>query len=520
MSKNNVMQAWVMLLLSFFDERAFVRTYQQLATKVGKSVAHIRRYLGPHVLTSLNKNREYVTSKKTVAKNCDRYGFFVHPSTGAVFHKNGDIKSTLLYLAKRIDWGITAAEAEKRCGRSCARPLKELLEVEKLIAAHINGEYVYFHPKRYKNQFRNRYTNRKISPASDKQKDEPPILPLENILETLRMLTISELDRDDLEKFCIVLLQYYEQETYRGYEARLFLDARLREMLDISLHEVPDHTSLWRIFDSLTIEQVRSLFNGLLMQLKCMGVIRGRYLVVDASHIFAWACTHKTINDHEICGAAWGVHQGSFYGYKVHILIDPEVELPVAIKLTHGNAADRDWVIPLLDDADRTIGLEELQAIFGDATYYDEPLFKDVEKRYKVTLNTVINPRRNKILKSIKKWVKKVFQKHGAKIETVADALDRMPQKLLTDFGVEIGSTRDSMIASAVRERLNRHLRSAVERVLSRAKHFFWLERPRTRDIGRVAKHVLMGFIAMLLVALTANRLGWKRNSLSLAKVC
>lgn len=514
------MQAWVMLLLSFFDERAFVRTYQQLAIKVGKSVAHIRRYLAPYVLTSLNKNREYVTSKKTVAKNCDRYGFFVHSSTEAVFHKSGDIRSTLLYLAKKIDWGITAAEAGKRCGRSCTRPLKELLENGKLIAAHINGEYVYFNPKRYKIQFRNRYTNRKVSPASDKQKDEPPILPLENVLETLRMLTISELDRDDLEQFCIVLLQYYEQETYRGYEARLFLDTRLREMLDIPLHEVPDHTSLWRIFNGLTVEQVRNLFNGLLVQLKCDGVIRGRYIVVDASHIFAWANTHKTINNHEICGATWGEHQGKFYGYKVHILIDPEVELPIAVKLTHGNVADRDWVIPLLDDADRTIGLEELQAIFGDAAYYDEPLFKEIEKRYKLTLNTTINPRRNKTLKRIKKWIKNVFKEYNDEIETVADALDKIPQKLLTVFGVEIGSTRDSMIASAVRERLNRNLRSAVERVFSRAKHFFWLERPRTRDVGRVVKHVLMGFIAMLLVALTADRLGWKRNSLSLAKVC
>ena len=520
MKKSKGILPWVMVLISFFNKGAFVRTYQQLAIKAGKSVAHVRRYLNPHVLTSLNKNREYVSSKRTVEKKCDRYGFFVHSPTGAVFHKKGDIKSVLLYLAKKIDWGISEAEAEKQCGRSCARPLKELLDAGKLIAAHIDGEYVYFHPKRYKIQLQNRYTNRKVRPTKENQKYEPPILPLESVLDTLRMLQTSELDRDDLEQFCIVLLQYFEQETYRGYQARLLLDARLREMLDIPLHEVPDHTTLWRIFDSLTIEQVRSLFNGLLSQLKCEGVINARYLVVDATHIFAWANTRRSIYDHEVSGAAWGEHHGKFYGYKVHILIDPEVELPVAVKLSHGNAADRDWVIPLLDDTDRTLGLENLQAVFGDAAYYDEPLFREIRERFNVTLNAAINPRRNKTLKRIKKWIKQVFQEHEDDIETVEDAVDKIPQKLLTAYGVEIGSNKDSMVTAAVRERLHRHLRSAVERVFSRAKHFFWLERPRTRDVGRVVKHVLMGFIGMLLVASTANRLGWERNGLALAKVC
>jgi hypothetical protein len=327
------------------------------------------------------------------------------------------------------------------------------------------------------------------------------------------------LDRELIEHLCIIFLQYFEQETYRGFEVRLLLDARLREMLHFPLHEVPDHTTIWRIYNDLTIEQLKDLFRLLLGQLEDKEVIRGRFLVVDATHIFSWANTRKTINSHEIPGAAWGEHHGQFYGYKVHILIDGEAELPVAMKLTHGSAADRDWVLPLLTEAESNISFENLQAIFGDAAYYDEILFETVREKYQVTLNTTINPRRNKLLKRIKKKVKEIFVEHENEIETVDDALVFLPQTFLTRFGVVVGSTKNNMVVAAIRERLHRHLRSAVERVFSRAKQFFWLERPRTRDVGRVVKHVLMGFMAMFLVALTATRLGWEHNKLALSKV-
>ena len=519
MKRKKIIQVWIICLLSFLEKGAYVRTYEQLASKVSKSVANVRRYLNSHVVTSINKNRNYVTSKTTVKKNCDHYGFFAHKRSGAIFHKKGDIKSTLLYLAKRIDWGISALEAKKLCGRSCTRTLKELLETGKLIAAPSNGERIYFHPKRYKIQFRNRLCNRKFrSQDTEKEnKEEPPTLPLEEVMNTLRQQ--EALDRELIEHLCIIFLQYFEQETYRGFEVRLLLDARLREMLHFPLHEVPDHTTIWRIYNDLTIEQLKDLFRLLLGQLEDKEVIRGRFLVVDATHIFSWANTRKTINSHEIPGAAWGEHHGQFYGYKVHILIDGEAELPVAMKLTHGSAADRDWVLPLLTEAESNISFENLQAIFGDAAYYDEILFETVREKYQVTLNTTINPRRNKLLKRIKKKVKEIFVEHENEIETVDDALVFLPQTFLTRFGVVVGSTKNNMVVAAIRERLHRHLRSAVERVFSRAKQFFWLERPRTRDVGRVVKHVLMGFMAMFLVALTATRLGWEHNKLALSKV-
>lgn len=519
MAKNSKMPAWLVILLGLFKRTDEVFTYEEIARKVNRAVPHVRKYLGPFVMTSLNKKRTLVTSKRTVKKNGDHYGFFRHEQTGAVFHVEGDIEATLKYLIKKIDWGLTEAEAEGMCGRECYRPLNALLACGTVVAARVHGERVYFHPKRQRIQLRNRLTNSKFQPKpSEKGQGEKPILMMEEVLKTLR--DQEGLSPELIEDLCLIFLQYYEQETYRGLETRLLLDARLREMLNLPLHEVPDHTAIWRVYDKLTVEQLQELFQLLLGRLQAEKVVNGRYLVVDATHIFAWASTRKPIYTGDIPGAAWGEHHGKFYGYKVHILIDAEAELPVAVMLTPGNEGDHPYLIPLLADAKENINLDGLQGIFGDAAYFVEGVFEKACSDYQVTLNTDINPRRSKFLKTIKADIRQVFAQHGDKIQTVDDALKLMPQKLITSYTGEVGSTRFNMIAAAIRERLQCHLRSGVERVFSRAKQFFWLERPRTRDPERVKKHVLFGFCAMHLVSLTAARLGFDRNRLAFSRVC
>jgi len=519
MPKKSKAPAWLIMLLALFKRANTVFTYEEVSSTVNRVVPHVRKYLEPFVMTSLNKKRTFVTTKRTVKKNCDHYGFYRHEQTGAVFHIEGEIKATLLYLIKKIDWGITEAEARKMCSRECYRTFNALLESGTVVAARIYGELVYFHPDRQTIQLRNRLTNRKFQPKpSKKGQSEKPILMMEEVLKTLR--DQEGLSPELVGDLCLIFLQYYEQQTYRGLETRLLLDARLREMLNFPLHEVPDHTTIWRVYDQLTVKQLQELFQLLLGQLQAEKIVNGRYLVVDATHIFAWANTHKTIYDGDIPGAAWGEHHGYFYGYKVHILIDAEAELPVAVILTPGNEGDHPWLIPLLADAKNNIDLDGLQGIFGDAGYYVQGVFEKACSDYQVTLNADINPRRSKFLKTIKADIRQVFAKHGDKIQTVDDALKLMPQKLITSYTNEVGSTRFNMIAAAIRERLQCHLRSAVERVFSRAKQFFWLERPRTRDPERVKKHVLFGFCAMHLVSLTAARLGFDKNRLAFSRVC
>jgi hypothetical protein len=87
------------------------------------------------------------------------------------------------------------------------------------------------------------------------------------------------------------------------------------------------------------------------------------------------------------------------------------------------------------------------------------------------------------------------------------------------DTILELGSRRENRLVLAIKERMNRHLRVAVERVFSRLKRFVGLERPRTRVEERVRRHVLWGLICMVLLSLTAHHVGRPGSALSFASV-
>lgn len=102
--------------------------------------------------------------------------------------------------------------------------------------------------------------------------------------------------------------------------------------------------------------------------------------------------------------------------------------------------------------------------------------------------------------------MKKVFKDHGDKIKDVMDALKLMPQTLLTSFGAKLGTKEESYIIHAIKERMNRHLRSAVERAISRLKRHLPLKRPRVKSFEKIRKHVFFCILSMLSLAFTAKK--------------
>jgi hypothetical protein len=164
--------------------------------------------------------------------------------------------------------------------------------------------------------------------------------------------------------------------------------------------------------------------------------------------------------------------------------------------------------IPLIQRAKKDLELDNVIAVFADGAYDDPDLRKETRKTLGCDLYAAINPRRSKPLQAIKDRIKNIFERWGDKIQTVQDALRYFGQKLLTDFGAILGTDEESFIVHALKERMNRHLRVAVERVWSRFKFATDLEHPMFRKPASVRKRVYLGFIAMLLVAMTAIRLG------------
>lgn len=79
-------------------------------------------------------------------------------------------------------------------------------------------------------------------------------------------------------------------------------------------------------------------------------------------------------------------------------------------------------------------------------------------------------------LKAIKMEIKELVEEHGDKIDSRYNALERLPQKQLSKYGVEVGSAEETNIFLVITERIHRYLGARAERVFSRMKSFIGID--------------------------------------------
>jgi len=175
-------------------------------------------------------------------------------------------------------------------------------------------------------------------------------------------------------------------------------------------------------------------------------------------------------------------------------------------------------IIPLMESA-TSIDLQEVQRVLGDAGYDNPDDIEVVNGMIKGKMIVDTNPRRSKFLKSLKQMVDGIFKKFTNCINNIEDALKYIPQKLITDFGVRICSKKESALIRMIQYRLTRGLRVSVERVFSRLKSCLPFERPKLQKDVSIVKNIYLCLNWMLLVAMTAKRLGQDRDIRKMASV-
>ena len=501
------------------SRKAFFRAIES------KHENYIPTYFQGMIIPSITHRHGYFISKKFLKEKSDKYGFYTTKS-GITFHKKGDTDSVLKYLIRRRQHGITAEEARELCKRDCKRALAIVIEDEKYSSENILGTTVYLYNRRKKTQRKIRLTNSRIEPRIE-EIDGKPMIPLEEVGDVLEQLVGDEMD---YRSFMVSFLTIHLSSTWRNLSGKLKYDQRYRELIDMAEKDDIHFTTLNKYFLNLDISDLETLFKTLVGELVGEEVIKGKYLAIDSTHIFAWANQDNprykdpypesnSYDDESILQfAQHGFHQGRFYGYKCHLIIDCKSELPVAITITSGNSSDMSQIIPLIEDID-AIDLKEVERLIGDAGYDFSDEIDKVNKRIKGMMMTDTNPRRSKPLKSMKKMVKGIFDKFGHKIKNIDDALQRIPQKLLTHFGVKIGNERESAIIKMVQYHLNTGLRVAVERTFSRLKGLLPFERPKLQKDTSVIKNILLCVNWMLLTAYAAKRLDYDENIRQMASI-
>lgn len=501
--------------VSDFLSNVIVATPSTIIEATKANPHDIRRMLNGGILTSsLNYNHNWLILTKTIKQRKDHWGFYKHrikkySRTGPIFHVKRKAKPTLSYLASKLPWGITTKEAEKLLGRESKRALDELVKINAIQERLCYGKKVYLSRihKKAELQYDHRRTNPRFKKDDDEENDEEKngVITYEEFSRAIKT-TLTEMDdKPDVsdERMISLLLMFTTNRTLRTMEYWIAYNPRIKDA--IGLPWAPDYTTLYRAFDHVGEEFLRRLFHNLVMKLYDNGVITGRFLVVDATHIYAYCNTRKDTNKHAVGGAAWGNHHGRFYGYKVHILIDSDSEMPIAMILSSGEDHDSIHFEPLIKEFDKNYDFKEIIAVLADGAYDNNDFRKLVREKTGGVFLPVCNPRKSRILMTMKLTVKKLFKKYGDKIKSVQDAFKYLGQRFLTDFNIDLGASRENKLLEMIAERLHRPFRAAVERVFSRLKSLNSFTRPKSKRFETVKRTIWWCLIGALVHALTAD---------------
>jgi len=132
--------------------------------------------------------------------------------------------------------------------------------------------------------------------------------------------------------FLSFLLMFLRMESYRDYHEFLEKDHFWRRQLGFKGN--PDIGNYSHFIDRIGITTFETLFNKIVQQLITSEFLSISTIVQDGSIIPA------NLDDPE---AAWGwdhIKKEYVYGYKLHVMVDPRTELPIAFTITTANIHD------------------------------------------------------------------------------------------------------------------------------------------------------------------------------------
>jgi transposase len=255
-----------------------------------------------------------------------------------------------------------------------------------------------------------------------------------------------------------------DRELYR----RLWNDPELKRLCDIEEYEKPYHPSqLTRFRQRIGPKKLEEIMNNILVKLKDAGIIKGKIIACDTTFIKAYSKRDpkddsRGYSDPDArVGRAGKTYQ---LGYKLHLAVDAESELPLAVIAAPANQNEKKHALKLLEKTIKA-SKSKIKAFIADSQYSS---IKFRKKIYSHKIIPVIPyPANQKPKEKEYLTVDKKFRAHG-------------PRKL---------------------KNLYKH-RASVERTISRLKQHLNLENHKLRGLKNIAIHILLCITTMLLIAL------------------
>jgi len=227
-----------------------------------------------------------------------------------------------------------------------------------------------------------------------------------------------------------------------------------------------------------------------------------------------------------------------FWGYRNHILNDAVSELPLHEKTLPANHDEKKQAVPLLREAREALGLSP-ECVIGDANYDTEEIlsyiFSEMRAEPVIPRNrrnippaafTVKNgvvtcpanlemPRRGKMTVKGRTYVQYICPIHWRKkcrrqyLLCPASHPKFLSQKGCNYLVRLTPTVRDQIAYGTQRFKLIYNQRTSVERIFSRLLAIS-MQRPTVIGLAATQNHCTIAHITVLLVALTAHRLGYE----------
>lgn len=226
---------------------------------------------------------------------------------------------------------------------------------------------------------------------------------------------------------------------------------------------VPHEATFSRFFSKLAkrkyLHLVKDVSRRLVRQSYANTPGFGRLVALDSTTLKGWSNGGKTKKADAQAG--WSVKRNSHgkvestYGWKLHLLVDCETELPIAANVSPGNIHDFDRASHVLQEARFTTSKFHPRFVMADKGYSGKELFALIRRQYKAEPVIQVN---------------------------------RSHTKLMERFGVWEGTVTWKALYAQ---------RTAVERVFSRLKGQRALNHIRHRGRSKIQVHCYLALIAL-----------------------
>ena len=236
-----------------------------------------------------------------------------------------------------------------------------------------------------------------------------------------------------------------------------------------TLNGVPSDPTMSRFFKRLASKRILSLLKDVSRRLVRRQYAElpgfGNRMAMDSTTLKAWCnpVRHR-ISDK---AAGWSVKTGnngrlqSVYGWKLHLLVDCEYQMPVAANVSPGNVHDSQRATNLLSEARFTQTTFNPQYLLADAAYSSDKLRRVVQRHYHIEPLFDPNPKHYKAVKRAKNDPRYAILKRS---------------------------------------------RGSVERAFSQLKRMHALNKITTRGRAKVTAHCYLAIVALQIRALTQKQ--------------